>query len=86
MYNIIHIPAVTLDEINKAMTARFERTISYEDLFDSHHAGTFMYYSLAKDKEVGKMPPEEAIIYLFMKTIMTKDFQIYQPGVLIQIS
>lgn len=85
MYKYSYIPIVCIEDVSTAMEARFGRTVSIEELFDEFHKNTYMYYSLDRDKEVGQLRPEIAILYTLMKTVLKKDFQIHTKGVLIEI-
>ena len=87
MYNFNYTPIVSMSDISEAMNKRFGRAIEASDLFEEPHKGTCMYYSLENsDKTLGQMEPIKANTYMFVRTVINKDFNIHTAGILVEIS
>ena len=86
MYKVSYMPILTMYDIADAIEKRFGRNIEASDLFGEEYANSvYCPYFLDRDKELSEMSYEEAAIYIFVKTVINKDFGIYTPQILIDV-
>lgn len=87
MYKVDYMPILMMCDIVDAVEKRFGRSLETSDLFgDEYMNGVYCSYFLDRDKELSEMSYEEAAIYIFVKTVINKDFGIYTPQVLVDVS
>ena len=87
MYKVDYMPILMMCDIVDAVEKRFGRSLSAQDLFKEQLVSdAYFPYELDRDKELSEMSYEEAAIYIFVKTVINKDFGIYTPQVLVDVS
>ena len=87
MYKVDYMPIVTMHDIVDAVEKRFGHVLETQDLFGEEISnGSYYSYWLDRDREIKNMNDREVLVYLFVKAVMTKDFDLHTPRVLVDIS
>lgn len=87
MYKVDYMPIVTMHDITDAIEKRYGHCIEAQDLFGENFVNdVYCSYSLDRDRNIKDMETEEALTYLFVKSVITKDFNLFVPRILVDVS